>query len=325
MRIGPWEFPLGAVLAPMAGFTDAPFRRLCRAFGAELAVSEMVSAAALCHKDKKTAALLYAPEGDAPLAVQLFGHDPDEMAKAVTLVLTGGYEGAVSPPPQIIDINMGCPVRKIVSNGDGSALMRTPDTAARVIEAAVRAAGDTPVTVKIRAGFDEGEKNAVAFSKMAVAAGARAVTVHGRTRAQMYEGRADWGVIAAVRAALPAEIPVVGNGDVRDAESFFQMKAETGCDGVAVGRAALGAPYLFAEICAAVRGEPFTPPSETERRRMAYAMAEAVVRERGEGALRECRGRLSHMLKGMRGAAELRFAVTRAETLSELSALLLHG
>jgi len=325
MRIGPFDFPLGTVLAPMAGFTDLSMRRLCRSLGAELTVTEMVSAAALCFSDTKTARLARLTADDAPAAVQLFGHDPDGMARAAAMIASGRYAGACSEVrPAMIDINMGCPVRKIVTSGDGSALMRTPALAGEIVRAAVRGAAPfgVPVTVKIRAGWDADAINAVQIAKIAVENGAAAVTVHGRTRAQMYAPSADWSVIAAVRDALPPEIPVIGNGDIVTAEDFFAMKRETGCDGAAVGRAALGDPWIFGAIRKAAAGEACTPPNEAERRHTALALAEAVIREEGEGAIRECRGRIAHFLKGTRGAAELRGRVNKAESLSELYEIL---
>ncbi len=326
MRIGELDFPLGTVLAPMAGFTDASMRLLCRSFGCELTVTEMVSAAALCYRDTKTARLARLPAEDAPCAVQLFGHDPGEMRRAAGMIASGVYEGACSTcAPFAIDLNMGCPVKKIVSAGDGSALMRTPSLAGDIVRAAVEGAAPygIPVTVKIRAGWDDTSKNAVEIARIAVDAGASAVTVHARTRAQMYAPSADWSVIAAVRDALPASVSVIGNGDVTCADDYFRMRDETGCDGVAIGRAALGDPWIFAEIRARSLGETFTPPDEAERKRTAYALAEAIVEAEGEAcAARECRGRLAHFLKGMRGAAEARGRLMKAESLSEIREIL---
>lgn len=326
MRIGNATFPLGTALAPMAGFTDASMRLLCRSLGCELTVTEMVSAAALCYRDLKTARLARLPADDFPCAVQLFGHDPEEMRRAAAMIASGEYEGACSAcAPAAIDLNMGCPVKKIVSAGDGSALMRTPSLAGEIVRAAVEGAApySVPVTVKIRAGWDESSKNAVEIAKIAVEAGASAITVHARTRAQMYAPSADWSVITAVRDALPKEIPVIGNGDVTCADDYFRMKEQCGCDGVAVGRAALGDPWIFAEIRARSKGEPFLPPDEAERRRTAYALAEAIVEAEGEGAAaRECRGRIAHFLKGMRGAAEARARLMKVETLAEIKEIL---
>ncbi len=326
MLIGDHRFPLGTVLAPMAGFTDASFRLLCRQLGAELTVTEMISAAALCFSDTKTARLARLPHGDSPAAVQLFGHDPDQMRRAAGMIASGEYVGACSThPPAMIDLNMGCPVKKIVSSGDGSALMRDPALAGRIVRAAAEGAEPfgIPVTVKIRAGWDDSSKNAVAVARIAAENGAAAVTVHGRTRAQMYAPSADWSIIAAVREALPQKIPVIGNGDVVTAEDYFRLRRETGCDGVAIGRAALGDPWVFAAIRAAAAGEEFSPPTEEERRRTAFALARDVIAAEGEGAVRECRGRIAHFLRGMRGAAEMRAQIHRAESLAEMREILL--
>lgn len=318
--------PLGAALAPMAGFTDASFRLLCRQMGAEITVTEMVSAAALHYRDRKTARLARLSKGEALAGVQLFGHDPGQMEEAAGLIASGQYEGcATEEPPAFIDINMGCPVKKIVTAGDGSALMKDPRLAGELVAAARRGASPygVPVTVKIRAGWDESRKNAEEVAARAVENGAAAVTVHGRTREQMYEGRADWSVIAGVRRVLPAAVAVFGNGDVRTAEDFFRMKEETGCDGVAVGRAALSDPWLFLAVSSACRGETFVRPTEEERRREAFRLAEAVVAAEGPGAIRECRGRVGWFLRGLRGGAALRAAVNRAETLQQLQTILL--
>ena len=326
MRIGNTEIKNGLCLSPMAGFTDLPMRRQCRRFGAEYTVTEMVSAAALCYGDLKTADLAYLTEDDAPCAIQLFGHDPDQMARAVTMMASGEYAGSRSHvPPAAMDLNMGCPVKKIVSGGDGSALMRSPESVRDLTYAAVRAAEKyhVPVTVKIRAGWDSDHKNAVEIARTAVSAGAVAVCVHGRTREQMYRPGVDLDVIAAVRDALPAHIPVIGNGDVCDAASYRDMIAKTGCDGVAVGRAALGNPWVFAEIRANLSGESFTPPTEADRRREAMILARDIVGEHGDSAAaRECRGRVAHFLTGVRGAAAMRGRIHRAESLSEIEEIL---
>lgn len=326
MRIGNTEIKNGLCLSPMAGFTDLPMRRQCRRFGAEYTVTEMVSAAALCYGDLKTADLAYLTEDDAPCAIQLFGHDPDQMARAVTMMASGEYAGSRSHvPPAAMDLNMGCPVKKIVSGGDGSALMRSPESVRDLTYAAVRAAEKyhVPVTVKIRAGWDSDHKNAVEIARTAVSAGAAAVCVHGRTREQMYRPGVDLDVIAAVRDALPAHIPVIGNGDVCDVSSYREMLAKTGCDGVAIGRAALGNPWVFTQIRCALSGETFTPPTEADRRREAMILARDIVGEHGDSAAaRECRGRVAHFLTGVRGAAAMRGRIHGAESLSEIESIL---
>jgi len=332
MRIGSADLGLGLILAPMAGFTDAPMRALCRRLGADYTVTEMVSAAALCFSDRKTAPLAALYDADSPAAVQLFGHDPAQMESAAAMIASGEYTGCITErPPVAIDLNMGCPVRKIVTSGDGSALMKTPALCGDLVRAAVRGAApyDIPVTVKIRAGWDASSKNAVEIALRCVDAGAAAVCVHGRTREQMYAPSADWSVIAAVRDALPSEIPVIGNGDITSADDYRRMKAQTGCDGVAVGRETLGNPWIFAEIKADVLGLPFIPPTEDERRRTAVELAHAVVQRAqslgipAETAVRECRGRCAHFIRSMRGAAAMRAAINQSSTLAELEESLL--
>ena len=228
------------LLAPLAGVTDAPFRRICGEMGAGLVYSEMVSAKGLWYKDKNTDRLLEILDGEAPVAYQIFGHEPEIMAEAVHMLNERNHV--------LLDINMGCPVPKIVRNGEGSALMREPDLAQRVVEAAV-SASTKPVTVKIRAGWNDAEKNAVEVAQAIEAGGASAVAVHGRTREQFYSGNADWNIIAAVKDAV--RIPVIGNGDVTDVTAAYRMMQETDCDFVMIGRGALGNPWIFESLARA--------------------------------------------------------------------------
>ena len=228
------------LLAPLAGVTDAPFRRICGEMGAGLVYSEMVSAKGLWYKDKNTDRLLEILDGEAPVAYQIFGHEPEIMAEAVHMLNERKHV--------LLDINMGCPVPKIVRNGEGSALMRGPDLAQRVVEAAV-SASTKPVTVKIRAGWNDAEKNAVEVARAIEAGGASAVAVHGRTREQFYSGNADWNIIAAVKDAV--RIPVIGNGDVSDVTAAYRMMQETDCDFVMIGRGALGNPWIFESLARA--------------------------------------------------------------------------
>ena len=228
------------LLAPLAGVTDAPFRRICGEMGAGLVYSEMVSAKGLWYKDKNTDRLLEILDGEAPVAYQIFGHEPEIIAEAVHMLNERNHV--------LLDINMGCPVPKIVRNGEGSALMRDPDLAQRVVEAAV-SASTKPVTVKIRAGWNDAEKNAVEVARAIEAGGASAVAVHGRTREQFYSGNADWNIIAAVKDAV--RIPVIGNGDVTDVTAAYCMMQETGCDFVMIGRGALGNPWIFESLARA--------------------------------------------------------------------------
>lgn len=228
------------LLAPLAGVTDAPFRRICGEMGAGLVYSEMVSAKGLWYKDKNTDRLLEILDGETPVAYQIFGHEPEIMAEAVHMLNERKHV--------LLDINMGCPVPKIVRNGEGSALMRDPDLAQRVVEAAV-SASTKPVTVKIRAGWNDAEKNAVEVARAIEAGGASAVAVHGRTREQFYSGNADWDIIAAVKDVV--RIPVIGNGDVTDVTAAYRMMQETGCDFVMIGRGALGNPWIFESLARA--------------------------------------------------------------------------
>ena len=299
----------------MAGYTDAPFRALCREFYPTYAVTEMISAAAIHFKDKKTADLARLTEGDAPTAVQIFGHDPSFIAEAAGKIASGELCGA---QPAAIDINMGCPVKKIVSSGDGSALMRDPALCASLVEAAVRAAEPygVPVTVKIRLGFDREHQNAPEVARALASAGAAAICVHGRTREQMYSGEASLDGIARVREAVDPAIPVFGNGDVTCREDALRMIARCGVDGVAVGRAALSAPWVFA----AIANEDFVPPSEDERKQIALRLVSAVCAAHGERAgVVACRARLGYMLAGMRDAASMRRALNEVSTLADVA------
>ena len=235
ITIGNVTLEKSAALAPMAGVADRSYRLMCREYGAAYTVSEMVSAKGICYSDRKTAELCTITEGERPMGIQLFGYEADFMAEAVKIVLD--YN------PDIIDINMGCPVPKVVNTGAGSALMKNPKLAAEITEAAVKAAGDVPVTVKIRSGWSADTINAVEMAKAAEYAGAAAVAVHGRTRDMFYSGTADYSVIKAVKDAV--KIPVIGNGDITDGESCLRMYRETGCDLVMVGRGSYGNPFIF--------------------------------------------------------------------------------
>lgn len=314
MRIGNLEIENRGLLAPMAGVTDSAFRRICMQMGAGLCYTEMVSAKGLLYGGDGSAALLkYAPE-ERPIGVQLFGREPQRIAQAVERVGELGFA--------LIDLNMGCPAKKIVGNGEGSALMREMDVAHAVLQAAVRAAGGLPVTVKFRAGWDEENRNAVAFARMAEQAGVAAVCIHGRTREQFYAGRADWEMIARVKAAVG--IPVIGNGDVTDGESARAMLAQTGCDAVMVGRGAQGNPWIFRQIACALSGQPAPVlPSAGERIEKCMEQAAIMVREKGERtALREMRKHAAWYIKGLRGAAAVRGKINAVETLAQLDGIL---
>ena len=238
VKIGNVEICGPLTLAPMAGVTDAPFRALCRAQGAALTCTEMVSAKALVYHDEKTKQLLWSPPDEHPAAVQIFGHEPEVMAEAAPMALA--YSGA-----DILDINMGCPAPKVANNGAGSALMKDPQLAGEIIYAVAEAV-DLPVTVKLRKGWDKAHPNVVELAQIAEQNGAAAVTVHGRTREEMYSGHADWDCIRRVKAAV--HIPVIGNGDVTDVQSAALLLEQTGCDAIMIGRGAMGNPWLFRQI-----------------------------------------------------------------------------
>lgn len=313
LTIGNVELTNPYILAPMAGVTDLPFRLLCKEQGAGLLCMEMVSAKAIQYNNKNTKTLLEIHPEEMPVSLQLFGSDPDvisEIAKQIE-----------ERPFSILDINMGCPVPKIVRNGEGSALMKQPKLVHEIVSKTVKAI-KKPVTVKIRKGFDDSCINAVEIAKIIEDAGASAVAVHGRTREQYYSGKADWDIIRLVKEAV--SIPVIGNGDVVSGDSAIAMQKETGCDGVMIGRGAQGNPWIFSELLAYDRtGEMPACPTMEEIKQMIYRHARLQVKYKGEYlGIREMRKHVSWYTSGLPNSAKLRGEINAVESLEELEKLL---
>lgn len=310
VKIGNVEISGRLSLAPMAGVTDFAFRRVCREQGAALTTTEMVSAKALVYKDEKTKSLLYVPEDEHPCAVQIFGHEPEIMAQAAHLALE--ISGA-----DIVDINMGCPVGKIVKSGDGSDLMRHMELAGEIIRR-VKQAVAVPVTVKFRKGWDNGNVNAVEFARMCRDSGADAIAVHGRTRAQMYAGRADWDIIRDVKKAV--DIPVTANGDIFSPEDAEHILRYTGSDMAMIGRGSFGNPWLFRQANALLAGQPMPPvPPLNERIDRAVEQIEELSFRTGEHvACLEARHQLPWYLHGVAHSGYYKQQLVHVESLSEL-------
>lgn len=313
MQIGNVTIGYPYILAPMAGVTDLPFRLLCKEQGAGLLCMEMISAKALQYKNKNTRALLEIHPEEYPVSLQLFGSDPkiiSEQAKRIEDL-----------PFQILDINMGCPVPKVVKNGEGSALMKQPELVYNIVAATVKAI-QKPVTVKIRKGFDDQHVNAVEIARIIEEAGASAVAVHGRTREQYYSGKADWDIIRRVKENLA--IPVIGNGDVTSAELAVKMQKETGCDGVMIGRGAQGNPWIFRELREYGETGRILPRPDLETiRETMLRHARLQIEFKGEYlGIREMRKHVAWYTKGIKGSAKLRDEINRVESYEELAALL---
>ena len=316
MKIGTVEVPSQLVLAPMAGVTDLAFRLICRELGAGLTVTEMVSAKALCYQDKKSRGLLKLSPGEHPASAQIFGSDPVCMAEAACIAAE--ISGA-----DLIDINMGCPAPKITGSGAGSRLLLDPPLCGQMVAAARKALGDdTPLTVKMRIGWDADHLTGVEVAKQLEANGADLIAVHGRTREQMYIPPIDTAAIAAIKQAV--SVPVLANGDVTTADEALTLLEATGCDGVMIGRGALGDPWLFAQVRAALLGEE-RPPEPTLNQRMTalrdqiYEMCE----EKGEwAAMPQARSQAMHYMKGLHGAAALRRYCSMLEHFSDVDTLI---
>ena len=312
IKIGQIELKHGLCLAPMAGYTDRAMRFVCHKYGAEYSVTEMVSAKAVVYGDKKTFALSKILPDEGPVAVQIFGSEPEIMAEAA-YTLSNTMD---SMPPVAIDINMGCPVNKIFSNGEGSALMKNPRLIERITRA-VSSAVKIPTTVKIRSGINSSSINAIECALAAEEGGASLLCIHGRTREQMYGGLADREIIKNVKSAL--QIPVIANGDVVDGESALAMLRDTGADGIAVGRGAVGNPFIFSEISALLEGVEFVPPPLDERIDTALLQLRLAVEEKGERiAIPEARKQIALYLRSFRGAARIRAEINRALTYCEV-------
>lgn len=327
--IGKTKIENGIFLAPMAGVTDRSFRRICRDLGAEYTVSEMVCAKAMCYEQlkksadsaSKSGALATLTEDELPMAIQIFGSEPEFMAKAAKMIEECSYRGCLSTvPPSAIDINMGCPVKKITSNGEGSALMKDPSLCEKIVSSVCKAVS-IPVTVKIRAGWDKNSINAVEVAKAVESAGAAAICVHARTKEQLYLPGIDLSVIAAVKGAV--SVPVIGNGDIYSARDALDMISKTGCDGVMVARGALGNPWIFSEISAAISGSEYSEPTPKERLLLSKKLLTMMIAEKGEKiGTAEAKKQIAWFIKGISGAAASRSAIMNSASSSDMISIL---
>lgn len=319
MKIGNIELKHGLFLAPMAGFSDRAMRRVCHEMGAEYSVSEMISAKAVTFGDKKTFSLAAIKPDEGPVALQMFGSEPEIMGRAANILTERNWEGEGLSSPSAIDINMGCPVHKIFSNGEGSALMRDPDLIYHIVKA-VKENTNLPVTVKHRTGVDSEHINAVECALAAESAGACLITVHGRTKVQMYSGEVDRETIKNVKKSV--HIPVIANGDIISATDALSMLSYTGCDGIAIGRGAVGNPFLFREITAALQGEQFVEPTLEEKVDIALWQLRLAIEDKGETkAVPEARKQIASYLHSFKGAAKIRVKINQALTYDEIESI----
>lgn len=309
MKFRDFEVENEVFLAPMAGVTDLPFRLICKELGCGLLYTEMTNAKALCYDDKNTKKMLNILDEEHPVAVQIFGSEPEFMGKATQIL--NDY------PNEILDINMGCPAPKVVKNGDGSALMRNPKLAGQVLDQVVKNS-KKPVTLKIRKGWDDNSVNALEIAKIAEDCGICAITIHGRTREQYYSGQADWDIIGEVKSQI--SIPVIGNGDVTSVEDAIRIKDHTGCDAIMIGRGAQGNPWIFKRIDHYMKtGQLLDPPSKDEKIDIAIKHMDLAIKEHGEYvAVREMRKHIGWYLKGMKHSARFRDQINHMVTAKEV-------
>ncbi|MGP1556807.1 tRNA dihydrouridine synthase DusB [Peptostreptococcus stomatis] len=309
MKFRDFEVENEVFLAPMAGVTDLPFRLICKELGCGLLYTEMINAKALCYDDKNTKKMLNILDEEHPVAVQIFGSEPEFMGKAAQIL--NDY------PNEILDINMGCPAPKVVKNGDGSALMRNPKLAGQVLDQVVKNS-EKPVTLKIRKGWDDNSVNALEIAKIAEDCGICAITIHGRTREQYYSGQADWDIIGEVKSQI--SIPIIGNGDVTSVEDAIRIKDHTGCDAIMIGRGAQGNPWIFKRIDHYMKtGQLLDPPSKDEKIDIAIKHMDLAIKEHGEYvAVREMRKHIGWYLKGMKHSARFRDQINHMVTAKEV-------
>lgn len=312
LKIGDVELDNNILLAPMAGITDLSFRKLCKEQGAGLVETEMVSSKAIFYNDEKTLKMLNMEGEKRPISVQIFGNDPEIMAESVKYL---------NDKADIIDINMGCPAPKVVKNGDGSKLLLDLDLVGRIVEACVKVA-KVPITVKLRKGWDKDNIVAVEAAKIIEAKGAKAITIHGRTRDEFYLGKADWDIIKEVKNSV--SIPVIGNGDVVDCKTAKEMFEKTNVDGIMIGRATLGNPWIFKEIITTLNNEEYVGPTNEEKLELILNHYDLLIAEKGEyTAVREMRKHISWYVKGMENAAGFRSQINVLEDASEIKKLII--